>query len=62
MSFAEVFPNVWTASAFKGSIIFITTFSSSHLLFSGAFGETLTVPNTKMHLENNDAWIEVFLY
>lgn len=25
----------------------------------GAFGETLTVPNAKMHLENNEAWLEV---
>lgn len=40
--FAEVFPNIWAASAFKG-----------------AFGETLTVPNAKMHLENNEAWLEV---
>lgn len=27
--------------------------------FKGAFGETLTVPNVKMHLENNEAWLEV---
>lgn len=27
--------------------------------FKGAFGETLTVPNVKMHLENNEAWIAV---
>lgn len=27
--------------------------------FKGAFGETLTVPNAKMHLENNVAWLEV---
>ena len=27
--------------------------------FKGAFGETLTVPNAKMHLENNQAWLEV---
>lgn len=40
--FADVFPNIWAASAFKG-----------------AFGETLTVPNIKMHLENNQAWLEV---
>uniref|UniRef100_A0A2L2Y7K7 beta-N-acetylhexosaminidase n=1 Tax=Parasteatoda tepidariorum TaxID=114398 RepID=A0A2L2Y7K7_PARTP len=42
MSYSEVFPFVWAASAFKG-----------------AFGETLTVPNVKMHLENNEAWLEV---
>ena len=42
LSFADVFPNIWAASAFKG-----------------AFGETLTVPNVKMHLENNEAWLEV---
>lgn len=42
ISFADVFPNIWAASAFKG-----------------AFGETLTVPNAKMHLENNQAWLEV---
>ncbi|RWS27090.1 hypothetical protein B4U80_05337 [Leptotrombidium deliense] len=42
MTFAEIFPNIWAASAFKG-----------------AFGETLTVPNVKMHLENNEAWLEV---
>ena len=42
LSFADVFPHVWTASSFKG-----------------AFGETLTVPNAKMHLENNQAWLEV---
>ncbi|RWS06838.1 hypothetical protein B4U79_08355 [Dinothrombium tinctorium] len=41
MTYAEVFPNLWTASAFKG-----------------AFGETLMVPNVKMHLENNEAWLE----
>lgn len=44
LTFAEVFPHVWAASAFKG-----------------AFGETLTVPNVKMHLENNEAWLEVCL-
>lgn len=27
--------------------------------FKGAFGETLTVPNIRMHLENNEAWIQV---
>lgn len=27
--------------------------------FKGAFGETLTIPNVKMHLENNEAWLEV---
>ncbi|XP_064465727.1 hexosaminidase D-like isoform X3 [Ornithodoros turicata] len=27
--------------------------------FKGAFGETLTVPNAKMHLENNEGWLEV---
>lgn len=27
--------------------------------FKGAFGETLTVPNVKMHLENNEAWVSV---
>lgn len=27
--------------------------------FKGAFGETLTVPNTRMHLENNEGWLEV---
>ncbi|XP_053206083.1 hexosaminidase D-like [Panonychus citri] len=27
--------------------------------FKGAFGETLTVPNVKMHLENNEGWLEV---
>lgn len=27
--------------------------------FKGAFGETLTVPNIKMHLENNEAWLTV---
>ncbi|GIY53465.1 hexosaminidase D [Caerostris darwini] len=42
MSYSEVFPFVWAASAFKG-----------------AFGETLTVPNVKMHLENNEAWLDV---
>lgn len=42
MSYSEVFPFVWAASAFKG-----------------AFGETLTAPNVKMHLENNEAWLEV---
>lgn len=42
LTFADVFPHVWAASAFKG-----------------AFGETLTVPNVKMHLENNEAWLEV---
>lgn len=40
MTYAEIFPNIWGASAFKG-----------------AFGETLTVPNIKMHLDNNIAWI-----
>lgn len=25
--------------------------------FKGAFGETLTVPNIKMHLDNNIAWL-----
>ncbi|XP_015782701.1 hexosaminidase D [Tetranychus urticae] len=40
--FADIFENVWAASAFKG-----------------AFGETLTVPNVKMHLENNQGWLEV---
>ncbi|GBM82078.1 Hexosaminidase D [Araneus ventricosus] len=42
LSYSEVFPFVWAASAFKG-----------------AFGETLTVPNVKMHLENNEAWLDV---
>ncbi|KAG8185057.1 hypothetical protein JTE90_017074 [Oedothorax gibbosus] len=42
LSYSEVFPFIWAASAFKG-----------------AFGETLTVPNVKMHLENNEAWLEV---
>ncbi|KAI1287965.1 hypothetical protein HDE_09718 [Halotydeus destructor] len=42
LGFADVFPNIWSASAFKG-----------------AFGETLTVPNAKMHLENSEAWLEV---
>ncbi|KAG1655346.1 Hexosaminidase D [Nymphon striatum] len=27
--------------------------------FKGAFGETLTVPNIKQHLENNEAWLQV---
>lgn len=27
--------------------------------FKGAYGETLTVPNAKMHLENNEGWLEV---
>lgn len=27
--------------------------------FKGAFGETLTVPNAKMHLDNNVAWLDV---
>lgn len=27
--------------------------------FKGAFGETLTVPNVRMHLENNEGWLEV---
>ena len=27
--------------------------------FKGAFGETLTVPNVKMHLENNIAWLDI---
>lgn len=27
--------------------------------FKGAFGETLTVPNARMHLENNEGWLEV---
>jgi len=40
--FADIFPNIWATSAFKG-----------------AFGETLTVPNVKMHLENNQAWLDV---
>lgn len=44
MTFSEIFPNIWAASAFKG-----------------AFGETLIVPNAKMHLENNQAWLEVGL-
>ncbi|KFM82152.1 Hexosaminidase D, partial [Stegodyphus mimosarum] len=40
--YSEVFPYMWTASAFKG-----------------AFGETLTVPDAKRHLENNVAWLTV---
>lgn len=40
--YGEVFPYVWSASAFKG-----------------AFGETLSVPPVKMHLENNVAWLDV---
>ncbi|XP_054721330.1 hexosaminidase D-like [Uloborus diversus] len=40
--YGEVFPYMWTASAFKG-----------------AFGETLTVPDAKRHLENNKAWLTV---
>lgn len=27
--------------------------------FKGAFGETLTVPNVRMHLENHEGWLEV---
>lgn len=42
LMYSEVFPFIWSASAFKG-----------------AFGETLTIPNVKMHLENNEAWLEV---
>ncbi|OQR77775.1 hexosaminidase D-like [Tropilaelaps mercedesae] len=42
VTFGEVFPYIWAASAFKG-----------------AFGETLTVPSAKGHLENNIAWVEV---
>lgn len=41
ITYSEVFPFIWAASAFKG-----------------AFGETLTIPNVKMHLENNEAWLE----
>lgn len=40
--YSQVFPYIWTASAFKG-----------------AFGETLTVPDAKRHLENNKAWLSV---
>lgn len=40
--YSQVFPYLWTASAFKG-----------------AFGETLTVPDAKRHLENNKAWLNV---
>ncbi|XP_015925127.1 hexosaminidase D [Parasteatoda tepidariorum] len=40
--YSQVFPFIWTASAFKG-----------------AFGETLTVPDAKRHLENNKAWLSV---
>lgn len=40
--YSQVFPYLWTASAFKG-----------------AFGETLTVPDAKRHLENNKAWLTV---
>lgn len=40
--YSEVFPYLWTASAFKG-----------------AFGETLTVPDAKRHLENHKAWLNV---
>ncbi|XP_022662894.1 hexosaminidase D-like isoform X2 [Varroa jacobsoni] len=42
ITFGEVFPHIWAASAFKG-----------------AFGETLTVPSAKGHLENNVAWVDV---
>ncbi|GBL87937.1 Hexosaminidase D [Araneus ventricosus] len=40
--YSQVFPYMWSASAFKG-----------------AFGETLTVPDAKRHLENNRAWLQV---
>lgn len=40
--YSQVFPSMWTASAYKG-----------------AFGETLTVPDAKRHLENNRAWLTV---
>ncbi|GFT73860.1 hexosaminidase D [Nephila pilipes] len=40
--YSQVFPYIWTASAFKG-----------------AFGETLTIPDAKRHLENNKAWLAV---
>lgn len=40
--YSQIFPYMWTASAYKG-----------------AFGETLTVPDAKRHLENNKAWLSV---
>lgn len=40
--FAQVFPRIWAASAFKG-----------------AFGEQLTVPNVRRHLDNNLNWLDV---
>lgn len=39
------------------SDVFPTVWGAS--AFKGAFGETLIVPNSKWHLENNQAWLEV---
>lgn len=91
VTFGEVFPNIWAASAFKGMRLSCSNdlcsrqhthgkgwLKSSRLYhirinnsrrgyqpkndtinFTGAFGETLTVPSAKGHLENNLAWLEV---
>ncbi|OTF75726.1 hexosaminidase D-like protein [Euroglyphus maynei] len=62
MFYAESFPKIWGASAFKGKFCIMSFQSFSNKLSSfvcvGAFGETLTLPNIKMHLDNNIAWLK----
>ncbi|CAH0555240.1 unnamed protein product [Brassicogethes aeneus] len=46
-------PPVWD----KYAVVFKTAWTAS--AFKGAFGETMYIPNTKRHLENNLRWLDV---
>jgi hexosaminidase len=57
--YSALFPRVWIASAFKGILESVLCCPSLTPSPAGAFGETLTVPNARWHLDNNMAWLSV---
>ena len=54
----QVFPGVWTASAFKVQQ-FKRIPNKIQVLSQGAFGEKEYVPDIQRHLQNQLSWLEV---